>query len=172
MFVGFTPVGFEVGGGGLVVVVVEEVGEDGVEGFGFVGEGDIGAVALAVAGTTVGEEHDSDGVGDVGLDGGVGEQLGDFGGERKGEVFGSAAEELGVAEGAGGFAVLAEDVLDSVLGAVVLFTKLEATLFFTFVLADDVEFGVDGEFALGAEFGSGWGFVPFFVDVTGFTFGC
>ena len=55
-------------------------------------------------------------------------------------------------EGSGGFAVLAEDVLDGILGAVVLFTELEAAVFVAFVLADDVEFGVDGEFALRAEF--------------------
>jgi hypothetical protein len=126
LFVGFAPVGFVVGGRGLVVVGVNEVGEDGVEGLGFVGEGDVGAVALAVAGAAVGEEHDGDEVGEEGFDGGVGEEMGDFGGEGESEWLGSAAEELGVAESAGGFAVLAEDVLDGILSAMEFFTELEA----------------------------------------------
>lgn len=60
LFFGFAPVFFEVGGWGLVVVEVDEVGEDGVEGFSFVSECDVRAVALAVACVAVGEEHDSD----------------------------------------------------------------------------------------------------------------
>lgn len=48
------------------------------------------------------------------------------------------------------FAVLAEDVLDSVRGTVVLLSEFE-TAFPMAVLADDVEFGVDGEFALGTK---------------------
>ena len=175
LFFGLAPVFFEVGGWGLVVVEVDEVGEDGVEGFCFIGEGDVGAVALAVAGDAVREEHDGDELWKERLYFGLLEKLGDFGGKGKRLFFGSAAEELGFAECAWDFAVLAEDVLDGVLGAVVLFSELEAAfgvgLGFT-VVADDVEFSVDGEFALGAEFGSGWGFVPLFVYVTGFAFGC
>ena len=98
LFFGFAPVFFEVGGWGLVVVDVDEVGEDGVEGFCFVGEGDVGAVALAVACIAVGEEHDGDELRKKGFDVGVLEELGDFGGEGKRLFFGSAAEELGVAE--------------------------------------------------------------------------
>ena len=117
MFVGFAPIRLEVGRGWLVVVVMDEVGEDLMEVFGFVSEGDVGAVALAVAGAAVGEEHDSDEVRDKGFDVGVGEELGNFGGAGEGGVFGSAAEELGVAERAEGFVVAADDVLDGVLGA-------------------------------------------------------
>jgi len=70
---------------------------------------------------------------------------------------------------------LAENVLNGIRGTVVLFTELEAAfgvgLMFA-VLADDIEFGLDGEFALGAEFCSRRSFLAFFVDVTGFAFGC
>ncbi len=77
---------------------------------------------------------------------------------------------MGVAEGAGSFAILAEDVLNGVLGAVVLVAELETALFFAFVLADDVEFGVDGEFALGAELLLGSCVLSLMVDGTGCAF--
>jgi hypothetical protein len=77
---------------------------------------------------------------------------------------------LGLAVGAWGFAVLAEDVLDGVLGAVVLFGEVGAAVFVAFVLADDVEFGVDGEFALGAEFLFRGGGLALMVDGAGCTF--
>ncbi len=166
LFVGFAPVGFEVGGGGLVIVVVDEVGENGVERVGFVGEGDVGAVALAVAGAAVGEEHDGDEVGKVGCDGGVGEEVGDFGGEGEGEVLGSAAEELGVAEGAEGLVVTADDVLDGVLGTVFCLGNLKAALVFA-VVADDFEFGGNIKFTLVSNFDARWCGLALVVDGAG-----
>jgi hypothetical protein len=65
---------------------------------------------------------------------------------------------------------LAEDVLDGVLGAVVLFPELDTALAVT-VLADDVEFGVDGEFALGAKFLIWRGVLACLIDGTVCAFG-
>ncbi len=84
LFVGFAPVGFEVRRGDLVVVVVDEVSEDSMEGLGFVGEGDVGAMTLAISSGTIGEEHDSDKMGDVRFDVGIIEELGNLNGKGEG----------------------------------------------------------------------------------------
>ena len=89
-----------------------------MEGFGFVGEGDVGAVALAVAGVTVSEEHDGDEMGEKNLDVGILQKFRDFFGDGEGGGFGSSSDELGVAEGPEWVVVSADDVLNGVLGAV------------------------------------------------------
>lgn len=71
LFAGFAPIFFEVGGGWLVVVVVDEVGEDGVEGFSFVGKGNVMSTASAFSCATIGEEHDSDEMWEKGCDNGL-----------------------------------------------------------------------------------------------------
>ncbi len=99
-------------------------------------------------------------MGDEGFCIGVCEELGDFGGEGKGGGFGSSSDELGVAEGAKWFVVSADDVLDGVGRAVILFTELEAALGSFLVVAvstDDFEFSGDVEFALVSGFDTGLG---------------
>ena len=118
LLVWFAPVGFEVSRRWLFVIIVVEVGEDGMKGFGLVSKGNVMPSAFAFSCTTVGEEHDGDEVRKKGFDVGVLEELGDFGGEGEGGGFGSASDELGVAEGTELFVVSADDVLDGVLSAV------------------------------------------------------
>ena len=170
LFTGFAPVGFEVSGGGLIVIIVDEISEDGVEGFGFVSEGDIMASTFAFSRTPVGEEHDGDEVWEKGSDVGILDEFGNLCGEGEGEVFGSAAEELGVAEGAEGFVVSADDVLDGVLCAVFFEGKLGAAFFFAGVVADDLEFGGDVEFALVGGFYPRLGCLALVVDGAGKAF--
>ena len=172
LFSCFAPIFLKVSGGGLVVVIVDEVGKNCMKGFGFVSEGDVRAAALAVASYAVGEEHDGNEVRKEGLYIGVLKELGDFCGEGEGEVFGSAAEELGVAEGARWLVVAAKDVLDGVLGCIVsfVFGELGAAFVFAVILADDVEFGVDGEFALISGFNAGLGKLALSKDGAGLAF--
>ena len=157
--VGFAPVGFEVSGGGLVVGVVDEVGEDGVEGVGFVGEGDVGLTGLAVAGAAVGEEEDGDEVAEVWLVVMIFDEGGDFGGEGEGGWDTAAAGLLGLAEGAGWFTVAAEDVLDGVLRTVVLLTEADAAFVIAVVLADDIQFSMNVEVTLVVGFDARFGLV-------------
>lgn len=83
MFFGFAPIGFEVGGGRLVVIVMYEIREDFVERFSFVCEGDVGAAPLSIASPTVGEEHDGDEMREVWLDIGIGKEPGNIYGKRE-----------------------------------------------------------------------------------------
>ncbi len=170
LFAGFAPVRFEEGGWGLVVVVMVKVGEDGMEGFSLVSEGNVMATACAFACTAVGDEHDGDEVRKKGFDVGVLEELGDFGGEREGGGFRSAAKELGVAEGAERFVVSTDDVLDGVLGTVFFLGKLEAAFFFASVVTDNLEFRGDVKFALVGGFNAWLGRLAKVVNGAGWAF--
>ena len=76
LLVWFAPVGFEVSRRWLFVIIVVEVGEDGMKGFGLVSKGNVMPSAFAFSCTTVGEEHDGDEVRKKGFDVGVLEELG------------------------------------------------------------------------------------------------
>lgn len=175
LFACFAPVFFEVGGGGLVVVGVDEVSEDGVEGFSFVGESDVGAVSLAIASTAICQEHDGDKVGEKGSDARLFQELGDFGGDGEGGGIRVAAEELGVAERAERLVVAAEDVLDSVLSAAFCCSYLWAALGVVLVLAvgaNDFEFCGDVEFTLIGGFDARLGSLALVMDGTCGTVWC
>ena len=170
LLVWFAPVGFEVSRRWLIVIVVVEVSEDSMEGFGLVSEGNVMPTAFAFACTTVGEKHDGNEVRKKGFGVGMLKELGDLGGEWKGGGFGSSSDELGVAEGAEGFVVSADDVLDGVLGAVFFYSKLGAAFFVAGVVADDLEFGDDVKFALVGGFNAWLGCLAKVVNWAGWAF--
>lgn len=85
-------------------------------------------------------------------------------------LFRSAADELGVAEGTEGFIVSADDVLDSVLGAVFFYSKLWTAFFVAGVVADDLEFGDDVKFALVSGFNAWLGCLAKVVNWAGWAF--
>ena len=58
LFTGFTPVFSEVSRWGLVVVVVDEVGENSVEGFSFVGKSNVVSTTFAFSSAAIRKEHD------------------------------------------------------------------------------------------------------------------
>lgn len=77
---------------------------------------------------------------------------------------------MGLAKGAEGLVVAADDVLDGVLRAVFGCGKLGAALIFA-VGADNFEFGGDVEFALVGGFDAVWGALTFVMDGAGLAFG-
>lgn len=83
LLVSFAPVGFEISRRWLIVIVMDEVCEDGMKGFGLVSEGNVMPTTFAFTCTSVGEKHDGDELRQEGLYLGILEEFRNFGGEGK-----------------------------------------------------------------------------------------